>query len=99
MVLGRGQRGRAAALVTAEGNAFGAGGAFGAANIVDQRGQAVEFARSAEEINLREALEHVGAVAFGHAAKHADNDLIARLLADTHQAQSRICLVFSLFAH
>ena len=99
VVVGRRERGRTARLAAREGDPFLAARSLGAADIVDEGGEAVEFAGAAQEVDLRESAEHVGAVALGHAAEHAEDDALARLLAQAHEAETRICLVFRLFPH
>ena len=99
LIVGRSQRGASTTLVAREREPFLARNSFGPTHIVDERGEPIEFAWTAQEINLRIAAQHVRAVALGHATEHAEDHRLARFLALGDKAKTRIRLVFSLFPH
>jgi hypothetical protein len=66
---------------------------------VDQCRQFVEFTRSAQHIDMREALENVRPIALRHAADHADHQVGLGRLALLQLSQSRPDLLLGMFAH
>src|SRR5438094_762074 len=67
--------------------------------IVDERRELIELARPAQDVDVRELVEDRNAVALGHAADDADNQIRIRLLARAKLAQTRPDLLFSVLAY
>ena len=72
--------------------------AGGDGGVVDQRRQLIQFAGAAEDVDVRVSSENVGAVALGHAADHADDQVRIGLLAVAQFAQTGPDFLLGMFA-
>ncbi len=98
-ILGCFQRRASAYGCAHQGRLARAAAAGGDGGVVDQRCQLIQFAGAAEDVNVRVFPENVDAVALGHAADDADDQVRIVGFAFPQLAQARPDLLLGMFAN